>query len=103
MHELLVVRGFVRRADAPDLAELKEREAAAEAAAAEAAATRKKERAEAAARRKLDKETNRKPDKEPTKDRFAGNIPSGMAKKREFDAARLEARDKEAGGSSGEL
>lgn len=67
MHELLVSRGFVRRADAPDLAEVKEREAVAAAEAAEAAAIRKKERAEAAAKRKLDKETNRKVDEERTK------------------------------------
>lgn len=35
-------------------------------------------------------------------DRFAGNFP-GMVKKRAFDAAKREAREKEAGGSSGEL
>lgn len=51
MHGLLASRGFVRRADAPDLAEVKEKEAAAEAAAAE----RRKERSEAAARRRLEK------------------------------------------------
>lgn len=70
MHELLVSRGFVRRAEAPSLAEVKEREAIADAAAAEAAAVRKKERAEAAAKRKLDKEAVRKPSKKRTdKDR----------------------------------
>lgn len=51
MHELLTSRGFVRRADALDLAEVKEKEAAADAAAAVA----RKERAEAAAKRKLDR------------------------------------------------
>lgn len=56
MHELLISRGFVRRADAPDLAEVKEREAATEAAAALA----RKERAEAAARRRLEKKKDTK-------------------------------------------
>ncbi len=51
MHGLLVSRGFVRRADAPDLAEVKEKEAAADAAAEE----KRKERAEAAAKRRLEK------------------------------------------------
>ena len=51
MHELLTSRGFVRRADALDLAEVKEKEAAADAAAAAV----RKERAEAAAKRRVDR------------------------------------------------
>lgn len=63
MHELLVSRGFVRRADAPDLAEVKEREAAA--AATNAAA--RKERADAATKRRLEKENDKNLDKEDAK------------------------------------
>lgn len=58
MHELLVSRGFVRRADAEDLAEVKAKEAIAD----EAAAAKKKERAEAAAKRRLERGKDR-PDK----------------------------------------
>lgn len=76
MHELLVSRGFVRRADAPSLAEVKEKEAVAEAAAAEAAAVRKKERAEAAAKRKLDKETNRNKYDKKLADKDRTKVPS---------------------------
>lgn len=57
MHELLVSRGFVRRADAEDLAEVKAKEAIAD----EAAAAKKKERAEAAAKRRLER-ANGRPD-----------------------------------------
>lgn len=66
MHELLVSRGFVRRADAPDLAEVKEREAVANAAAAAA----RKERAEASAKRRLERENDKKLGKEDAKVRM---------------------------------
>lgn len=56
MHELLTSRGFVRRADALDLAEVKDKEAAADAAAAVA----RKERAEAAAQRRIERGEDKK-------------------------------------------
>lgn len=59
MHELLVSRGFVRRADAPDLEEVKASEAIADAAAAAA----RKERADAAAERRRERAKDRNDDK----------------------------------------
>ncbi|CAM9601102.1 unnamed protein product [Ectocarpus sp. 8 AP-2014] len=96
MHELLVSRGFVRRADAADLAEVKAKEAIAD----EAAAKQKKERAEAAAKRRLERENDR-PDKGAAKAHQA-EARAAMAEKRKFDAAKRQARESEAGGS-GEL
>ncbi|CAM9171430.1 unnamed protein product [Ectocarpus fasciculatus] len=96
MHELLVSRGFVRRADAEDLAEVKAKEAIAD----EAAAAKKKERAEAAAKRRLER-ANGRPDEGDAKAR-AAEVRAAMDEKRKFDAAKREARESETGGS-GEL
>eukprot|EP00903_Cladosiphon_okamuranus_P019145 g17612.t1 len=87
MHELLTSRGFVRRADAPDLAEVKEKEAA----EAEAAAVARKERAEAAAQRRNERGEDKKR-RDPAESRAA------LAEKRKLDAAKREARESEARG-----
>ncbi|CAB1116163.1 unnamed protein product [Ectocarpus sp. CCAP 1310/34] len=96
MHELLVSRGFVRRADAADLAEVKAKEAIAD----EAAAKQKKERAEAAAKRRLERENDR-PDRGAAKAHQAEDR-AAMGEKRKFDAVKRKARESEADGS-GEL
>ncbi|CAM9318391.1 unnamed protein product [Hapterophycus canaliculatus] len=97
MHELLVSRGFVRRADAPDLAEVKADEAIADAAAAAA----RKERADAAAKRRQDR-AKEKVGATLTSSAGGEEHRAGMARKREFDSAKRKDREKEAKGD-GEL